>query len=101
MKKLLLPIVLFSFLFSEDNRVNLKIDGMQCAYSCAGKVSKIVQNMEGVENCEVDFASGTAVVVYDDKKIDSNKIVMSLNKETYYKVAVQEKKELELKDNSI
>ena len=75
MKKLLLPLLLFSFLFAEDNKVNLKIDGMKCAYSCAGKVSEIVQNMKGVEECNVDFASGTAEVVYDNKKINSEKIV--------------------------
>ena len=65
MKNLLLPILLFSFLFAEGNKVNLKIDGMKCAYSCAGKVSEVVQNIKGVEECKVDFASGTAEVVYD------------------------------------
>ena len=93
MKKLLLPVLLFSFLFAEDNKVNLKIDGMRCAYSCAGKVSEIVQNMKGVEECNVDFASGTAEVVYDNKKINSEKIVKFLNKKTYYKAEIQDKKE--------
>ena len=99
MKNLLLPILLFSFLFAEGNKVNLKIDGMQCAYSCAGKVSKVVQNIEGVKECNVDFASGTAQVVYDEKKIDSKKIVKFLNNETYYKASIQDDKDL--KNNSI
>jgi hypothetical protein len=43
MKKLLIFMILLSFSFSEDNKVNLKISGMKCAYSCAGKVSEIVQ----------------------------------------------------------
>ena len=93
MKKLLLPVLLLSVLLAEDNKVNLKIDGMRCAYSCAGKVSEIVQNMKGVEECKVDFASGTAEVVYDDKKINSEKIVKFLNKKTYYKAEIQDKKE--------
>ena len=93
MKKLLLPVLFFACLFAEDNKINLKIDGMKCAYSCAGKVSKIVQNMKGVEECNVDFASGTAEVVYDDKKINSEKIVKFLNKKTYYKAEIQDKKE--------
>ena len=94
MKKLLIPtILLFSFLFAEGNKVNLKIDGMRFAYSCAGKVSEIVQNMKGVEECNVDFASGTAEIVYDDKKTNSEKIVKFLNKKTYYKAAIQEQKE--------
>ena len=66
---------------------------MRCAYSCAGKVSEIVQNMKGVEECNVDFASGTAEVVYDNKKINSEKIVKFLNKKTYYKAEIQDKKE--------
>ena len=99
MKSLLLPILLFSFSFAEGNKVNLKIDGMKCAYSCAGKVSKVVQNIKGVEKCKVDFASGTAEVVFDDKKINSKKIVNFLNNETYYKASIQDKKDS--KDNSI
>ena len=99
MKNLLFPILLFSFLFAEGNKVNLKIDGMQCAYSCAGKVSKVVQNIEGVKECNVDFASGTAQVVYDEKKIDSKKIVKFLNNETYYKASIQDDKNL--KNSSI
>ena len=99
MKNLLLPILLFSFLFAEGNNVNLKIDGMKCAYSCAGKVSEVVQNIKGVEECKVDFASGTAEVVYDDKKINSKKIVNFLNNETYYKASIQDKKDS--KDSSI
>ena len=99
MKKLLLPVLFFACLFAEDNKINLKIDGMKCAYSCAGKVSEIVHNMKGVEECNVDFASGTAEVVYDDKKINSDKIVKFLNKKTYYKAAIEEKKKS--KSNSI
>ena len=99
MKYLFLPILLFSLLFAEGNKVNLKIDGMQCAYSCAGKVSKVVQNIEGVKECNVDFAAGTAQVVYDEKKIDSKKIVKFLNNETYYKASIQDDKDL--KNSSI
>ena len=99
MKSLFFPLLLLSFLFAQGNKVNLKIDGMQCAYSCAGKVSKVVQNIEGVKECNVDFASGTAQVVYDDKKIDSKKIVKFLNNETYYKASIQDDKDL--KNSSI
>ena len=97
MKKLLLPLLLVSFSFAKENKVNLKIDGMMCAYSCAGKVSEIVQNIEGVEECNVDFASGTAEVIYDNKEINSEKIVKFLNNKTYYKAAIQDEKELKSK----
>ena len=46
MKKLFIASFLFSFLLAEDSKINLKIDGMQCAYSCAGKVSQVVQSIK-------------------------------------------------------
>ena len=91
MKKLFIASFLFSFLLAEDSKINLKIDGMQCAYSCAGKVSQVVQSIKGVEECEVDFATGTAVVKYDEKKVNSDNIIKLINKKTYYKAAVDEK----------
>ena len=91
MKKLFIASFLLSFVVAEDSKVNIKIDGMQCAYSCAGKVSQVVQSIKGVEECEVDFASGTAVVKYDDKKVNSDNIVKLINKKTYYKAAVDKK----------
>ena len=91
MKKLFIASFLFSFLLAENSKINLKIDGMQCAYSCAGKVSQVVQSIKGVEECEVDFATGTAVVKYDEKKVDSDNIIKLINKKTYYKAAVDNK----------
>ena len=85
MKKLFIASFLFSFLLAEDSKINLKIDGMQCAYSCAGKVSQVVQSIKGVEECEVDFATGTAVVKYDEKKVDSDNIIRKKCKAYYSK----------------
>ena len=99
MKKLFFASFLFSFLLAEDSKINLKIDGMQCAYSCAGKVSQVVQSIKGVEECEVDFATGTAVVRYDEKKVNSDNIIKLINNKTYYKAAV-DKKECVIKEKS-
>ena len=99
MKKLFIVSFLFSFLLAKDSKINLKIDGMQCAYSCAGKVSQVVQSIKGVEGCEVDFSTGTAVVRYDEKKVNSDNIIKLINKKTYYKAAV-DKKECASKEKS-
>ena len=93
MKKLFIAYFLFSFLLAENSKINLKIDGMQCAYSCAGKVSQVVQSIKGVEECKVDFATGTAVVKYDEKKVDSDNIVKLINRKTYYKAAIDNKED--------
>ncbi len=61
MKKIaVLLVVLLSFSIAKDDKINLKIEGMQCSYSCADKVTKVVENLKGVKDCEVDFANNTA-----------------------------------------
>ena len=96
MKKITLILVaLVSFAIAKDDKVNLKIAGMQCAYSCADKVTKVVENIKGVKDCEVDFASNTATVVFDDKKLDSKEIIDVLKKKTSYKVEIQSEKIVE------
>ena len=95
MKKItIIFVALVSFAIAKDDKVNLKIAGMQCAYSCADKVTKVVENIKGVKDCEVDFASNTAIVVFDDKKLDSKEIIDVLKKKTSYKVEIQSEKKV-------
>jgi len=95
MKKItIIFIALVSFAFAKDDKVNLKIAGMQCSYSCADKVTKVVENIKGVKDCEVDFASSTATVVFDNKKLDSKEIVDVLKKKTSYKAEIQSEKKV-------
>ena len=90
MKKTAVLLILFlSFAFAKDDKVNLKIEGMRCSYSCSDKITKVVENLKGVKDCQVDFANNTATVIYDNKKLDSEIIVNVLEKKTSYKVEVQ------------
>ena len=86
-----LLIVLISFSFAKDDKINLKIEGMRCSYSCADKVTKVVENLKGVKDCEVDFANNSATIIFDKKRLDSKKIVDALEKKTSYKVEIQPK----------
>ena len=96
MKKIaVLLIVLSSFSIAKDDKINLKIEGMQCSYSCADKVTKVVENLKGVKDCEVDFANNTATVIFDNKRVDSQKIIDVLKKKTSYKVEVQTKNKVD------
>ena len=92
MKKTAVLLILFlSFALAKDDKINLKIEGMRCSYSCSDKVTKVVENLKGVKDCQVDFANNTATVIFDNKKLDSEKIVNVLEKKTSYKVKVQSK----------
>ena len=42
----------------------VKVDGMMCNH-CRANVEKRIKVLEGVENVEVDLASGIAIVVGD------------------------------------
>jgi copper chaperone CopZ len=83
---LLITTFAFSLLIAKDNTVLLKVDGMQCSYSCVGKVSSVVQKMDGVKECIVDFDKGMATVVFDDQKLEPKDIVEGLRTNTAYKV---------------
>ena len=86
MKHLLLSFCLLSIIFAKENTTYLKVDGMQCSYSCAGKVNSVVQKIEGVKESSVDFAKGIATVTYDDKKVNRNDIIKNLKNNTGYSI---------------
>lgn len=48
-------------------KTSYKIKGMSCA-SCAHHIEKSVGKIPGVESCEVNFATETAKVVFDENK---------------------------------
>ena len=64
-----------------------------CGVNCPQKVNNSLDGVEGIKSCNVDFASKTATVVFDDEKIDSDKIAKTISKGTYYKVMDLNKKE--------
>ena len=84
----IIPLVIFTTLLAKDNAAYVKVDGMMCGYSCSGKVSKVVQNLKGVKECDVDFEKGIATVLYDDKKLEEKDILQSLKSNTSYKGSI-------------
>mgnify|MGYP001978251033 CR=1 FL=1 len=75
-----------SFLFAGENTTSIKVDGMQCSYSCAGKVQSVVQKIEGVKESSVDFAKGMATITFDEDKVNRTEIIKYLKKNTSYKI---------------
>ena len=82
----ILMISLLSFVFAGENTTKIKVDGMQCSYSCAGKVQSVVQNIDGVKKSSVDFAKGMATITFDEDKVNRTDIIKYLKKNTSYEI---------------
>ena len=55
----------------------VNIDGMNCA-SCVSHVQKAARQVQGVEACEVNLATGRATVRFDPGKTDPGKIAAAI-----------------------
>jgi len=86
MKYTLIIGLMISSLYAEVNTTQIKVDGMQCSYSCAGKVNSVVQNIKGVTESSVDFAKGIATVTYDNNKVNRSDIIKNLKNNTNYTI---------------
>ena len=93
MKMIFIGISCFGFLFAGESTASYRVDGMMCAMNCTKKVNESINGIDGIKSCKVDFETKTATVVFDDEKIDSDKIAKTISKETYYKVMDLNKKE--------
>ena len=93
MKIILILSISFGFLFSGESTATYRVDGMMCAMNCPQKVNDSLNGVDGIKSCKVDFESKTATVIFDNEKIDSEKIAKTIAKGTYYKVMDLNKKE--------
>ena len=93
MKMIILSVMVLGLLFSGESMETYRIEGMMCAMNCPKKVNESLNGLDGVKSCKVDFESKTATIVFDDEKIDSDKIAKTISKGTYYKVMDLNKKE--------
>ncbi|MPQ43515.1 heavy metal translocating P-type ATPase [Clostridium tarantellae] len=60
----------------------LKITGMSCA-SCANRIEKVVKKIDGVEDANVNFATETLNVKFNDSKISDETITNAVKKAGY------------------
>ena len=91
MKRYILLLSLTAFVFAGDKTANFKVKGMSCQYSCANKVKTVLTSIEGVKNCDVDFETSTAKVIYDDKAILGKDIEKILSNKTNFDVSIENK----------
>ena len=96
MKTILIALTVFGFLFSGESTATYRVEGMMCAINCPQKVNDSLNGVDGIKSCKVDFESKTATVIFDNEKIDSDKIAKTIARGTYYKVMDVNKKEKSL-----
>lgn len=64
------------------NKKTLKIEGMTCS-ACASRVERFVKKLDGVDNANVNFATETLNVEFDEKKLNSENIETTVVKAGY------------------
>ena len=70
--------------------VTIRVEGMHCG-GCSSSVAKALKATDGVEDAQVSFEKGEAVIKYDDQKVTVAKLREVING-TGFKV-VEEKTE--------
>jgi len=69
----------------EKKVVSLKISGMHCA-GCALTIERNLRNIDGVEESEVSFASGKAMIVFNPRKVSLDRIEKTIRDLGYHVV---------------
>ena len=95
---LLVAFPWYSHLFVQDNRsevvyvsndqverVSFDVEGMTCT-GCEASVKHAVQNVDGVLETEVSYATRSATIAFDNTKTDRNALVQAINS-TGFRVA--------------
>ena len=93
MKTILIALTTYGFLFSGESTATYRVEGMMCAINCPQKVNDSLNGVDGIKSCKVDFESKTATIIFDDEKIESDKIAKIIARGTYYKVMDVNKKD--------
>lgn len=71
------------------NKVNLKLTGMSCA-SCAAKIEKKLNKLEGVKKAAVNLATENAAVEYDSTKIKVSDMIEAVELLGYQAEQIEE-----------
>ncbi|MBW6410187.1 heavy metal translocating P-type ATPase [Clostridium weizhouense] len=64
------------------NKKTFKIEGMSCS-ACANRVERVVKKLEGIDNANVNFATETLNVEFDENKLNNQNIEDAVIKAGY------------------
>ena len=89
MKYSITLFVLLTFLVAGETTTNLKVKGMACQYSCVNKVKSVLNDVDGIESCNVNFETSTATVTYNDEEIMGKDIIKILSEKTDFEIIIE------------
>ena len=72
-----------------SKKLKFSIQGMTCVV-CANTCQKAIAKLNGVLSCNVNFASGVALVEYDDNLVAEKEVFSAVNKAGYKAVAINQ-----------
>ncbi len=62
---------------SKNKKVTFKVSGMHCN-GCSASIGKALSRLDGIEHAEADFQKGIADVAYNEKAIEKEKIIKTI-----------------------
>ena len=72
-------LFMFSFIvFSQNNTMKIKIDGMKCKAGCAMFIESELNKMRGIVEASIDFSNSTGEVVMK-KRISESSVLNQIN----------------------
>jgi len=92
MKKILTVALFFGIIFA-DETTSLKVKGMTCQVGCANKVKKVLNEIDGIKSCDVNFENGIASVNFNEEKISPEEIKKILGDKTEFDISLENEPE--------
>ena len=92
MKNNLLILFLCSFLVSSNVKEVFVVNGMHCGFGCADKIKSVINSIDGVRACDVNYEESQMIVEYNSDLLDSNTIITAIHEKTTYKTAIKSEK---------
>ena len=89
--KILVNIIIASFIFCATQEQTFKIDGMTCG-GCAQKVINAVASLDGVNTCDVNLDKGLAYISFENDIVTQTTILETLKSKTNYSCTIPQKK---------
>lgn len=62
----------------KNEQVEMSIDGMMCSKGCVGTINKNLQGLNGVVEFEVVFEEKKATVKYDNRVINNDEVIKTI-----------------------
>ncbi len=64
-------------IMGKNKKVTFKVSGMHCN-GCSASIGKALSRLDGIEHAEADFQKGIADVAYNEKAIEKEKIIETI-----------------------